>query len=180
MRVANLIKTTTLASAFLVLLLPYLICLSPSLINADYAYFGRGPSMTPTIRDGDLMAIKAVGLSDLEVGDVLAVRLRELLVAHRLVEIIEDGDTLFRLKGDGNERPDPILYEESQIIGKVVAIYPSSWLFSSYGYVIPLTAGALLVSSRRRPDLDVNDVLLCLIISLSMGCIIGFRLTRWA
>ncbi|GAG66562.1 unnamed protein product, partial [marine sediment metagenome] len=73
------------------------------------------------------------------------------------------------------------LYEESQIIGKVVTVYPLRYLFSSYGYVIPLTAGALLaISSRRRPEIDVNDVLLCFIFSLSMIGIIGYRLSGGA
>ena len=177
MRVLNLVKTTTLASAFLILLLPYLINPFPSLINADYASLGRGSSMTPTIQDGDLVAVKAGGLSDIEAGDVLAVRVGESIVVHRLVDIIVGETTLIRLKGDGNERPDSRLYEESQIMGRVVAVYPLNGLYTSYGYATSLTAAALLaVSLWRRPALDLNDVLLCLIIALSMGGIIGYRL----
>ncbi len=132
--------------------------------------------MTPTIQEGDLVAITEVELSDVEVGDVLAVRFGELRVVHRLVEIIDAEPDLFRLKGDGNERPDPILYEESQIIGKVVAVYPLRYLLA-YGPVILLTAGVLLsISLGGSPKVNLNEVLLCLIISLSMGGIIGYRL----
>lgn len=177
MRVLNLVKTTTLASAFLILLLPYLINPFPSLINADYASLGRGSSMTPTIQDGDLVAVKAGGLSDIEAGDVLAVRVGESIVVHRLVDIIVGETTLIRLKGDGNERPDSRLYEESQIMGRVVAVYPLNGLYTSYGYATSLTAAALLaVSLWRRTEIDLNDVLLCLIIALSLGGIIGYRL----
>ncbi len=134
--------------------------------------------MTPTIQDGDLMAIKEVELSDIEVGDILAVRFRELIIVHRLVDIIEKEGTLLRLMGDGNERPDQLLYDASQMIGKVVAVYPLRYLLTSYyGYFVPLTAVALLaISSRRRLEIDVNDVLLCLIFSLSMIGIIGYRM----
>jgi len=176
MRVHNLLKMTILASAFSMLLLPYLICAYPVLINADYAFIGTGPSMTPTIQAGDLVAFTEVGLGDIEVGDILAVRRDELIVVHRLVDIIEGEITLLRLKGDGNERSDPCLYDASQIVGKVVAVYPLNFLFT-YGYVILLMADVLLaVSLWRRPEVDVNDVLLCLIIALVLGFIIGYRL----
>ena len=177
MRVHNLLKTATLTSVFLVLLLLYLIHPFPSLVNADYASLGRGPSMTPTIQDGDLVTVMAAGLNDVEVGDILAVKFGELTIVHRLVEIIEGETTFLRLKGDGNERHDPILFDASQIMGKIIAVYPLRGLYtSSYGY-ISLTATALLaVSLWRRPKIDLNDVLLCLIIALSMGGIIGDRL----
>ena len=170
----EVVKTATLASVFLILLFPYIIHQFPGIINADYADFGRGPSMTPTIRNGDLVAVTAAGLSEVEVGDVLAVRLGERRIVHRLVEIV--GSELFRLKGDGNERPDPVLFEASQIMGKVVAVYHLNGLYTpAYGYFISLTAAALLaVSLWRRPDPDLNDVLLCLIIALTLGIISGY------
>ena len=174
----NLVKTTTIISAFLILLFPYLIHPFPGIMNADYASLGRGPSMAPTIRDGDLVAVTAAGLSDVEVGDILAVRLGGLRIVHRLVEIIDGEPPRLRLKGDGNERSDPILFEESQIMGKVVAVYHLNGIYTpSYGYVISLTAATLLlISLRRSSKIDVNDVLLCLIIALSLGGIIGYIL----
>ena len=131
--------------------------------------------MTPTIQDGDLVAVTEVGLGEVEVGDILAVRYGELKIVHRLVEKLE-GD-LFRLKGDGNERPDQILYEESQIMGKVVAVYPISDIYTpSYGYASLLVAGILLaISLWKRPNVDLDDVLLSLIIALNMGGIISLR-----
>ncbi len=177
MRGLKLVKTTILASAFLMLLLPYLISIFPSLINADYAALGRGPSMAPTIQDGDLVAVRVADLSDVEVGDILAVRFGEIRIVHRLVDIIEGDSTFLSLKGDGNERPDPILYEESQIIGLVISVYPLRGIYTQYGYIISLTAGAfLLISIWRRSETDLNDVLLCLIIALSLGGIIGYKL----
>ncbi len=176
--VLNLVKTTALASVFAILLFPYLIHHFPYLMHADYASLGRGQSMAPTIQDGDLVAVNAAGLRDVEVGDVLAVRFGGLRIVHRLVEIIEGEDTILRLKGDGNERSDPIIFEESQIMGKVIAVYHLNGIYTpSYGYVILLTAAALLlISLWRRPELELNDVLLCLIIALSLGGIIGYRL----
>jgi len=147
----NLVKTTALASTFLILLLPYLLHQFPGIVNADYASLGRSPSMIPTIQDGDLVTVNAAGLSDIEVGDILAVKFGELTIVHRLVEIIEGETTFLRLKGDGNERSDPILFDASQIMGKIIAVYPLRGLYtSSYPYVISLTATALLAVSLWR------------------------------
>ena len=170
----ELIKTAMLASVFLILLFPYLIHRFPGILNVDYVALGLGGSMIPTIRDGDLVAINGVWLSDLKVGDLLAVRLGRLGIVHRLVEIIEGETPRFRLKGDNNEFPDNFLFDESQLMGKVVTIYPLRGLYTlSSGYFISLTAAALLaVSLWRRPDIALNDVLLCLILSLSLAEIV--------
>ncbi len=174
----ELIKTAILASVFLILLLPYLIHQFPGIINADYASFGTGKSMVPTIKTGDLVAINGVWLSDLKVGDLLAVRLGRLGIVHRLVEIIEGETPRFRLKGDNNEFPDKTLFDASQLMGKVVAIYPLRGLYTlSTGCIILLVAGVFLfINIWTSSNIDLNYVLLCLILSLSLADIIGHML----
>jgi len=175
-RVINLVETATLTSVFLLLFFPYLIRLFPCLINADHIYFGMGTSMTPTIQEGDLVAVTEKGLNDIEVGDILSFKFEEIIISHRLIEIREDETSLFRMKGDGNESPDPILFDASQIIGKVVAIYPYHHLFASYGIILLIAGVLLAVSLWERLGIDLNDVFLCLIISLSMAGIVGGKI----
>ncbi len=178
MSAIDLVKTAMLAFVYLILLFPYLIHQFPGIINADYAALGTGRSMIPTIQEGDLVAVREMGLNDIEVGDVLAVRLGRLRIVHRLVEIIAGETPFFRLKGDGNERPDPMLFEASQIMGKVVAIYPSRGLYTlSTGFIISLITGAfLLITIWTSPNIDFNSVLLSLILSISLANIIGHML----
>ncbi len=174
----ELVKTAILAFALLILLFPYFINRFPGFMNADYVALGTGRSMLPTIQEGDLVAIRGTWLSDIEVGDVLAVRFGRLRIVHRLVEIIAGETMFFRLKGDGNERSDPILFEASQIMGKVVAIYPSRGLYTlSTGFIISLITGALLlINIWTSPNVDFNSVLLSLILSISLANIIGYML----
>ncbi len=172
----ELVKTLILAFAFLILLFPYFINRFPGFMNADYVALGKGRSMLPTIQEGDLVAIREMGLNDIEVGDVLAVRFERLRIVHRLVEIIAGETPFIKLKGDGNERPDPILFEASQIMGKVVAIYPSKGLYTlSTGVIISLITGAfLLINIWTIPNIDLNYVLLVLILQISLVNIIGY------
>lgn len=174
----ELVKTAILASVFLILLLPYFIHQFPGIINADYASFGTGKSMVPTIKTGDLVTVKAVGISDIKIGDILAVRLRGLRIVHRVVEIIAGETPRLRLKGDGNENPDGVLFDASHLMGKVVTIYPLRGLYTlSTGCIILLVAGVLLfINIWTSSKIDLNYVLLCLILSLSLADVIGHML----
>lgn len=176
MTVVNLVEVVILISAFLLLFFPYFIRLFPFLVNADQVYFGSGSSMVPTIQEGDLVAVRERGLIDIEVGDILVLKFEDIKISHRLIEIREDG--ALRMKGDGNEKPDQVLFDASQIIGKMVAIYPYHHLFASYGAIL-LIAGALLAVRWSGGKMGLAGVLLCLIISLSMtGIITGRELEK--
>ncbi len=67
--------------------------------------------MVPTLRSGDLLMIKDVDPAEIKVGDIITVRFDNSSIIHRWVEKIE---------GDGNEEPDPGIFEESMIIEKRV------------------------------------------------------------
>ena len=58
----------------LVLIVPSIIRLYPSLIGAEGSYIVLGGSMKPTLRPGDLAFTEKVAPSEVEVGDIVAVR----------------------------------------------------------------------------------------------------------
>lgn len=91
--------------------------------------------------------IKDVDPAEIEVGDRITVRYDDSSITNRLVKKIEGDHNYYRLKGDGNEEPDPGIFEESKIIGKVVQVLPLSYLDTVHGFtlavVIPFTLMSL-------------------------------------
>jgi signal peptidase len=83
-------------------------------------------SMSPEIGVGDVVIVKREPAGAIEVGDVIQFRDGDLRIAHRVVEIEEDGagGKVFWTKGDANKNrdADPVLPE--QLIGKVVFKIP--------------------------------------------------------
>jgi signal peptidase I len=82
-----------------------------------------GLSMYPAIRDGDLVTVESVDVTDIRRGDVLLCRLEHTVVAHRLVRIIraDDGAVYVELRGDAafeNDSPEPF----TSVIGRVTVV----------------------------------------------------------
>jgi signal peptidase len=196
MRLKSLIQNTALAVICLLLVIPILIYTFPFLAGADGSYTVMSGSMSPAIRPGDLIIVRATEPADIQIGDILTIRSQELIFTHRVVERLE-GDR-FRLKGDANEEPDPGLIEESQIIGKVVLVFPFGHLYTPYGFASSLLVPAALIigkqmhtihqhtkrrsrretmrwrrESRRSPMVDTSTVLLGLILVASTSRIIA-------
>ncbi len=67
--------------------------------------------MVPTLRSDDLLIIKDEDPAEIEEGDIITVRFDNSSIIHRWVE---------KTEGDGNEEPDPGIFEESMIIEKGV------------------------------------------------------------
>jgi signal peptidase len=192
MKITSLIKTTALTVICLLLVIPILIYGFPLLVGADSSYTVMSGSMSPALRPGDLVIVK--GEEPVNVGDVVTIKSGEFTYTHRVVEKLE-GD-LFRLKGDANEDPDPGLVESSQIIGKVVLIFPFGYLYTSTGFALALLIPAALIvgkqaynihqSTKRRnrvetmrwrrknhPVIDTTTLLLALILTVSTARVIA-------
>ncbi len=80
----------------------------------------HGWSMTPFIRDGDVVTIAPIGPAGPRLGDVLAVELAQgsLLVIHRVVRRVDRG---WLLRGDNAMAPDGVVPPE-QVLGRVVRV----------------------------------------------------------
>jgi signal peptidase I len=69
-------------------------------------------SMSPAIKQGDLVILKSVDPDDLSVGSIVRYRNNNQLILHRVVSFEPKG---FRTKGDGNLGPDPKIVRANQI-----------------------------------------------------------------
>ena len=109
-------------------------------------FVARGRSMSPAIRDGDVVTVEAVA-GALQIGDVVAVhepRSNRLLV-HRLVERTPAG---WRTKGDALPRPDGVVPDEN-VLGCVVHV-ESSLRSRCRGVLERVARFARTVRSRAR------------------------------
>lgn len=107
------------------LFLVVLICL----ISGFFPYFMIGigsESMTPHINKGDAVIIhKVKEPKELKEGEVIAFRLKEKTIVHRLVKIEKvNGTTYYRTKGDANNSIDNINLTFDSIRGKVILDIP--------------------------------------------------------
>jgi signal peptidase I len=95
-------------------------------------------SMTPTIKQGDLLVIQGVSPQSLQVGNIIVYRttdpyLSDELIVHRIIQINKaDGNIVgFVTKGDNNPYPDTVYGFEpptgippQYVVGKVVFVIP--------------------------------------------------------
>ena len=105
----------------------------PSLIIIILVYFTSGyfhyhaiavasGSMTPNILKGDIVVIEKIDgdYSKLKKGQVIAYKYDNIVIVHRLINIIEEkGTYYFYSKGDANESEDNWVITEDMIIGIV-------------------------------------------------------------
>jgi len=170
-------ETMALATILTILLIPNIIYLLPFMVGADSSHIVVGSSMV-TLQSGDIIIVRKVDPDDIEIGDIVTVSFAGYTVTHRVVEIIEADVTLFRLKGEANEHPDSSLYAESQLIGRVVLVFPFSHLYTAYGFTLALVAPFALLIFRLRsgitPMRDESTLLLFAILALSTGLTISY------
>ncbi len=78
-----------------------------------------GSSMWPTLKKGDLVAVKGVdAVDDLQVGDIIAFRHGNGLAVHRIVSI--EGEVI-TTRGDANLQEDPPINID-QVVGKLISV----------------------------------------------------------
>lgn len=82
----------------------------------------RGGSMSPFIRDGDILKVKPVEISEIKLGDVIFYRTENRIVAHRVIKKVSGKDKAFLVtKGDSSPNSDEPLHAEN-LLGKVVTL----------------------------------------------------------
>lgn len=96
---------------------------SERLLSAGYGvrFRAHGGSMRPAIRDGETVTVEVVEPAAVKPGDVLLYRHKHRPVAHRVVQIHQDGDAVvaFVLRGDAKAACDAPVKPE-QILGRVL------------------------------------------------------------
>lgn len=119
-------------------------------------------SMEPTYNTGDLIYVKSVDPSSVEVGDPITFVLNEELVVatHRVVSIDEENQ-YFYTKGDANEIADGDPVHFNNLIGVPAFSIPLLGYVSDFiqhppGLYITIAAALLLASAVFLPDLLVK------------------------
>ncbi|MBR4617860.1 MAG: signal peptidase I [Bacilli bacterium] len=100
----------------------------PPLINT---YVVVSPSMVPTIKVQDAVVVARTKATSLKVGDIITFKSNDpryegYTITHRINEIIkaDNGELMFRTKGDNNDAIDNSLVPAKNIYGKVVVKLP--------------------------------------------------------
>lgn len=87
-------------------------------------------SMEPAIKVGDLIYVKGVSPTDIQVGDIITFKpsrdyIKGTLITHRVVEVTYDSSEIyFRTKGDANPSIDPWIVKSSDIVGRESGVIP--------------------------------------------------------
>jgi signal peptidase I len=80
-----------------------------------------GFSMFPFLKEGDVALIKKVEITALKIGDVIVFKQGEKMIAHRLFEIVKNGEHFtITTKGDTSQNNDPI-FTEKEYVGKIIS-----------------------------------------------------------
>lgn len=118
------------------LILAVLLCLYVSIqvVTKGYTSFGGymmfrvvTGSMEPTVPTGALLISRRTDVAQIQPGDIICFRTREVqiagrIVTHRVVEKLEaaDGSILLRTRGDANPVSDSYLVDADNMIGRVI------------------------------------------------------------
>ena len=93
------------------------------LTGASWAKFTDSNSMDPFLDVGaNAIEVKPENPADISVGDVISYYSGNRIIVHRVVEIGNDGDWYYVVKGDNNNFKDNVKVRFDDIFGVVVAI----------------------------------------------------------
>ena len=115
------------------------------------AYVIVSPSMVPTINVNDGVVVQRVDKQgNLNIGDIITfsskdIRYSGLTITHRIVgkQIIQNGNLVYRTRGDNNRSEDSSLVSFGDIYGKVLFKVPSigivyKFITNPFGFIISI------------------------------------------
>lgn len=139
----------------LVALVAIVVVVVPAVTGAK-PYTVLTGSMVPNYPPGTLVVVRAVDVSEINLGDVVTYQLesgKPEVVTHRVVAVGEaaDGSLIFTTKGDANDAADPKPVTPVQIVGKLWYAVPYiGWINNvvtgqARAWVLPVVVGILFV-----------------------------------
>ena len=122
----------------------------------DVRFSVHGPSMHPTIQEGDRVRLSRLGR--IKRGDIVLCRLQRGLILHRLVGVVPGSSTCYRLRADGVGSEEETVAID-QIIGRAVSVERGDQeihLSGNWAAVLLRLRQRLSrwVTSKRRPTGD--------------------------
>ena len=123
--------------------------------NADFRFQAKGHSMSPFIKNMDIVTISPLSLNKPETGDIVAASFleRKSIMVHR---VIGKQQGKFIIKGDNNKLRDG-LFEQNQIIGMVNKVERNGrrvWYGENrFGKIIALLSKTNLLNNLILPIL---------------------------
>lgn len=124
----------------------YVVILIIVLIAAQHLNVVVSGSMEPAFYRGDIVLIQKAdffgihefNVDDVEVGDVVVYDAKwfNQPVIHRVINITDiNGTTMYMIKGDNNDAPDPYYVTKNQIQSKVVTFGDNLVVIPKIGYL---------------------------------------------
>ena len=124
----------------------YAVILVIVLLAAQHLNVVVSGSMEPAFYRGDIVLVEKAGFlgidefnpEDVQIGDVVVYDAAwfDQPVIHRIIDIRDiNGTTLYLIKGDNNDHPDPYYVKSSQIKEKVVTFGDNLVVIPKIGYL---------------------------------------------
>ncbi|WP_295615555.1 signal peptidase I [uncultured Methanobrevibacter sp.] len=124
----------------------YIILIAVVLIAAQHLNVVVSGSMEPVMYRGDIVVLEKANLlglqefnpEDVQVGDIVVYNAawHKEPVIHRVIKIGQiNGTTVYEIKGDNNNAPDPYYVTPSQITSRVVTINGQPLIIPKIGYI---------------------------------------------
>lgn len=155
-RVLNWVKNLGVG----ILLLLVILSIVSKYKNSNYI-LGFAPmkvlsgSMEPKLKIGDLIIVKNVDPSTIIEGDVITYKMdNRTYVTHRVVEVFNENNILYKTKGDANNIEDKDLVLDKELIGRLIFRIPKLGLLMDvatrpFGFVLLFVTPIIILISKE-------------------------------
>lgn len=127
-------------------ILTYIILIIIVLIIAQHLNVVVSGSMEPTFYRGDIVVLQQANMLGISEFDPTTVKEGDIVVydavwydnpvIHRIIDIKDiNGTTMYMIKGDNNDSPDPYWVKAEQITGRVVTLGEMPIVIPKIGYL---------------------------------------------
>ena len=124
----------------------YIVLIIAVLLVAQHLNVVVSGSMEPVMYRGDIVVLEQANIlgfhefnpADVQVGDIVVYNAawHEGPVIHRVIEIGQiNGTTVYKIKGDNNNAPDPYYVTEGQIMSRVLTFNGHPLIIPKIGYI---------------------------------------------
>lgn len=132
--------------------------ISAELLQSGYSVRFRpgGFSMSPTIKDGEVLTVKPVEACAVKRGDILLYKTERGAIAHRVVSIKEErAERVFTLRGDALGMCDAPVRAE-QILGQVISVERKGREVKLVGRCAVIRCAARSLAARLKRGLRLS------------------------